>query len=83
MNTEDLGQGSIAEHVLWCADKRHALAKELVQYRSGALSIGTRRVGEPVTQGTLTHVLYLQRTIEQLGRVVAAYSPPNDQTAYR
>jgi hypothetical protein len=83
MTAEDLGQRSIAEHVLWCGDKRDALAKELVQYQSGALSIGIRKAGEPVTQGTLTHIIYLQRTIEQLGRVIAAYSPPNDQTAHR
>jgi hypothetical protein len=80
MNAEDLGQRSIADHILWCRDKRDALANELAQYQSGALSIGTRKTGEAVTQGTVTHVSYLQRTIEQLGRVIAAYSPPEDQT---
>ena len=80
MNAEDLGQRSIAAHILWCRDKRDALTKELAQYQLGALSIGTRKAGEPVTQGTATHVSYLQRTIEQLGRVIVAYSPPNNQS---
>jgi hypothetical protein len=80
MNAEDPGQRSIADPILWCRDKRDALATELAQYQSGASSIGTRKTGEPVTQGTVTHVSYLQRTIEQLGRVIAAYSPPKEQT---
>jgi len=79
MREEDTVQRAIAEHVIWCRDKRDALASELVQYQSGALSIGTRKIGEPVTQGTQTHIIYLQMNLEQLGRVIAAYSPAKDQ----
>ena len=80
MNAENLGRRSIAEHILWCRDKRDALSTELAQYQPGASSIGTRKTGEPVTRGTVTNVSYLQKTIEQLDRVIAAYSPPKDQT---
>ena len=78
MTEEDRVQRSIAEHVLWCREKRDSLTKELIQYRDGILSIGERTVGEPMTQGTITHIAYLQRTIDQLGRVIAAYSAPED-----
>ena len=78
MTEEDRVQRSIAEHVLWCREKRDELTKELAQYRDGILSIGERKTGEPMTQGTITHVTYLQRNIEQLGRVIAAYSPSSD-----
>jgi hypothetical protein len=70
---------SAMEHVLWCREKRDALSAELAQYQAGALSIGKTNVGEPFTQGTLTHMTYLQRTIEQLGRVISAYSAPSEQ----
>jgi hypothetical protein len=83
MTEEDRVQRAIVEHVLWCREKRGALMDELAQYRDGILSIGERKVGEPMTQGTITHITYLQRTIDQLGRVIAAYSPPDDQTAQR
>ena len=75
MTEEDRVQRAIAEHVLWCREKRDALQKELAQYRDGILSIGERKIGEPMTQGTLTHLHYLQRNIEQLSRVITAYSP--------
>lgn len=78
MTEEDRVQRSIAEHVLWCREKRDELTKELAQYRDGILSIGERKTGEPMTQGTITHITYLHRTIEQLGRVIAAYSPLSD-----
>ena len=77
MTEEDRVQKAIAEHVLWCRDKRDALTEELAQYRDGVLSIGERKVGEPVTQGTITHIMYLRRTIDQLGQVIAAYSTPS------
>ena len=80
MNDNVENQRSVEEHVLWCRGERDRLTHELGQYQNGALSIGTRKTGEPVTQGSLTHVSYLHRTIEQLGRVIAAYSPPRDQT---
>jgi hypothetical protein len=83
MREEDTVQRAIVEHVLWCREKSDALVKELDQYQSGTLSIGARKIGEPVTQGTLTHIIYLKRNIEQLGSVIAAYSPPIDQTAHR
>ena len=78
MTEEDRVQRAIAEHVLWCREKCDALTEELAQYRDGILSIGERKTGEPVTQGTLTHMHYLQRNIEQLERVIAAYSPPEE-----
>ena len=77
MTEEDRVQRSIAEHILWCREKRDELAKELAQYRSGELSVGERKIGESMTQGTKTHIMYLQRNINQLDRVLAAYSPPN------
>ena len=75
MTEEDRVQRAIAEHVLWCREKRDALTDELAQYRDGTFSIGERKVGEPITQGTITHINYLRRTIDQLGRVITAYSP--------
>ena len=75
MTEEEHVQRAIAEHVLWCREKRDALTDELAQYRDGILSIGERKVGEPMTQGTITHIRYLQRNIDQLSRVIAAYSP--------
>ena len=80
MNDNVENQRSVEEHVLWCRDERDRLTHELGQYQKGTLSIGTRKTGEQFTQGSVTHVSYLQRTIEQLGRVIAAYSPPRDQT---
>lgn len=74
---EDRVQRPIAEQVLWCRDKRDSLRRELDPYRAGTLSIGERKIGEPMTQGTMTHIAYLQRTIDQLDRVIAAYSPPS------
>ena len=79
MDKGDGAQRSVMEHVLWCRDKRDALAEELGQCKAGTLTIGKTMVGQAYTQGSLTHIAYLQRTIEQLGRVIAAYSPPNDQ----
>src|SRR5450755_1593447 len=78
MSEEDRVQRAIAEHVLWCRDRRDALTEELAQYRDGILSIGERKIGEPMTQGTITHMKYIQRTIDQLGQVIAAYTGPKD-----
>ena len=78
MTEEDRVQRAIAEHVLWCRKKRDDLTDELARYRDGILSIEERETGEPVTQGTITHIMHLQRTIDQLGKVIAAYSPPKD-----
>lgn len=78
MTEEDRIQRSIAEHVLWCREERDRLAKEIDLYRSGALSIGKPMIGEIATQGTLTHIAFLERAIQQLDRVIAAYSPPSD-----
>ena len=71
-------QRSIAEHVLWCREELDRLSDELARYRDGTLSVGERKIGEPVTQGTITHTMYLQHTIADLSRVIAAYSPPFD-----
>jgi uncharacterized coiled-coil DUF342 family protein len=76
MTEEERVQRSIAEHVVWCREKRDELTKELAEYRDGILSIGERKAGEPMTQGTITHIALLQRTIDQLGKVVDVYSPP-------
>ena len=78
MTEEDRVQSAIAEHILWCREKRDALTEELAQYRDGILSIGERKIGEPMTQGTITHIKYIQRTIDQLGQVIAAYTGPKD-----
>lgn len=76
MTEEGRVQRSVAEHVLWCQGERERLAKELAQYEAGTKSIGTARAGEIRTTGSTTHILYLRRAIEQLGRVISAYSPP-------
>jgi len=76
MTHDDRVQRSVVDHVLWCQDERERLRAELLKYESGALSIGVPRSGELRTTGTATHILYLQRTIDQLGRVIAAYSAP-------
>jgi len=68
---------------LWCREKRDALTEECTKYRDGILSVGQRKIGESMTQGTITHIAYLTSTIEQLNRVIAAYLPPNDQVARR
>jgi uncharacterized coiled-coil DUF342 family protein len=77
MGEEERIRSSIAEHVQWCREKRDELTKELAQYRDGILSIGERKSGEAMTQRTITHIADLQRTIDQLDQVIAAYAPPN------
>jgi hypothetical protein len=76
MTEEGRLQRSVAEHVLWCEDERERLKLELVQFASGTKSVGVPCPGEIRTTGSATHILYLQRTIEQLGRVISAYSAP-------
>jgi hypothetical protein len=78
MKAEGPVQRSIAEHVLWCRDKRDSLIDELAHYRDVTLSVGERKIGEPMTQGSITHIAYLHHTIDDLSRVIAAYSPPFD-----
>jgi hypothetical protein len=78
MTEEERVQRSVAEHVLWCSAERERLKEELGQFESGAKSIGAPKPGEVRTTGSMTHILYLQRTIEQLGRVISAYSAPRD-----
>jgi hypothetical protein len=75
MNDNDEVEKSVSEHVIWCRGERDRLAHELDQYQKGFLSIGEQKIGAPVTQGTITHVAYLQRNIGQLDRVIAAYAP--------
>ncbi len=75
MNDNDGSQRPVEEHILWCRGERDRLNHELGQYQKGILSIGEQKIGEPITKGTITHVAYLTRTIEQLGRVIASYSP--------
>ena len=69
---------SIAEDVMCYRERRGSLISELGRYQSGALSIGDRKVGEPVTQGTITHITYLQHAIKKLDRVIGAYAPTGD-----
>ena len=78
MTEEDRLQRSVAEHVLWCQEERERLKAELGQFESGTKSVGAPLPGEIRTTGSTTHILYLhlQRTIEQLGRVISAYSAP-------
>ncbi len=78
MTEEDRVQRSVAEHVLWCRAERERLKEELAQYEAGTKGIGTPKPGEVRTTGSMTHILYLQRTIEQFGRVISAYSAPRD-----
>ena len=42
-------------------------------YQAGNLSVGQPKIGELVAQGKITHIAYLQRAIEQLGRVIGAF----------
>ena len=78
MTEEGRSASSLVEHISWCREERERLLKELNQYRDGGSSIGEPGVGESMTQGTRTHILYLEKTIAELGRVIAAYSPPQD-----
>jgi hypothetical protein len=64
----------VAEHVRWCREERDGLAKSLVYYQTGILSIGERKIGEPMTAGTVTHIVFLQRQIKQLDNVIAAHA---------
>ena len=57
---------------LWCQAERERLKTELAQFESGAMSVGVPKNGEARTTGSVTHILYLRRTIEQLSRVIAA-----------
>src|SRR5579864_442517 len=78
MNDNDGNQRQIEEHILWCRGERDRLSHELGQYQKSILSTGTRKTGEPVPQATATRIGYLERTIEQLGRVIAAYALTSD-----
>jgi hypothetical protein len=75
----DCGQRSIAEHVEWCRGERDSRARELAKYEARLLSIGAPKPGEYQTMGTITHIAFLRRTIEQLERIIAAYSAPQPQ----
>ena len=79
MNDNDGTQRRIEEHIQWCHGERDRLTRELGEYQKGNLSIGTQKGGEPVTQGTVNHISYLQLTIEQLNCVIAARLPPTDR----
>jgi hypothetical protein len=67
---------SLADQVLLCREKRAVVAKELAQYIDGTLSVGTPEPGETMTLGTRTHILFLEREIEQLDRIINSFSPP-------
>lgn len=69
---------SVAEHIRWCRAERDRLAKSLVYYQTGILSVGERRIGEPMTRGTATHTMFLRRQIEQLDNVIAAHADPGE-----
>ena len=78
MNDNDGNQRQIEEHVLWCRGERDRMSRELEQCQKSILSTGTRKTGKPVPEATMTRIGYLERTIEQLGRVIAAYALPSD-----
>lgn len=80
MNDNDERQSQIEKHILWCCGERDRLVHELGQYQNGTLSIGMRQTGEPVTQGTVNYVSYLELTIEQLSCVIETRLPPTDWT---
>lgn len=69
---------SVTEHICWCREERDRLAKSLVYYQTGILSVGERRIGEPMTHGTATHIMFLRRRIEQLDNVIAAHAGPGE-----
>jgi len=73
-------RASIGERLFLYRQRRDALLRDLAKYRDGVLSIGERKIGEPMTLGTLTHIMYLQRMSDDLSRVIAAYSPPLNAT---
>ena len=77
MNDNDGNQSQLEEHILWCRGERDRLSHELEQYQKSTLSIGRRKTGEPVPHGTATRISYLERTIEQLGHVIAAHALPS------
>ena len=80
MNDNDGIQKQVEEYILWCHGECDRLTHEIGQYQNGTLSIGTRKTGEPLTQGTVTHISDLELTIEQLSGVIATHLPPTDQT---
>ena|SRR5579864_1929389 len=79
MNDNDGNQRQIEEHVLWCRGERDRLSHELEQCQKSILSTGKRKTGKPVPEVTVTRISYLERTIEQLGHVIAAYALPSDR----
>ncbi|HUO89538.1 MAG TPA: hypothetical protein VMU08_10215 [Rhizomicrobium sp.] len=66
---------AIADHIQWCRGERDRLREALAAHRAG-----TRIDGEPQNEiaklGTITHVMCLEKTIRDLGRVIDAFSPP-------
>ena len=81
MIEEEPPQGPLADRVLWCRERRVALAKELAQYFDGTLSVGTPKAGGEMTLGSRTHILFLEMEIEQLDRTINSFSPSPDAHA--
>jgi hypothetical protein len=81
MIEEEPPQGSLAEQVLWCLEKRIAMAKELAQYFDGTLSVGIPKADGTMTIGTRTQILFLETRIERLDRIINSFSPPRDARA--
>jgi hypothetical protein len=73
MSNDERIEKSVAEHITWCKGERARLMNELEQFESGIRSIGTPRQGEKFTLGSLTHIAFLQREIDQLEQVIAAH----------
>lgn len=80
MPDQDSIQRLIAEHVLWCREERDRLTSELALYKSVALSIGRTKVVEAFAHGGTTRISELQRTIEELDRVIECCSAPGSQS---
>lgn len=65
-----------AAHVQWCKEERERVREELVAFESGARVVGDPQIGGTgPSQGTLTHILYLKKTIEDLTRVIDSFAP--------
>ena len=75
---EQSAQRSLAEHVQWCREERERLLVEMARFEAGSESIGTHKRGEALTLGSITRIAFLRRSVEQLGRVIAACDLSDD-----
>jgi len=64
---------TISEHVSWCRAERDSRVWERAKYLARHPGIGAVSA-EGQTLGLITHVAFLEQTIETLDRVIAAHT---------